>query len=329
MNTIEKKGAFIGGILMNSPDSVSKAVNEIGGKDGGFGMISEPLGVEDVVWQGCDKDDCWEDQGDFEIYWVKVGNSGSPGEVLKVSAFVDSINILGMTPQLAVDGSGTSYVVWSGSNGEDYDVFWVRIDANGVLKDAQKITDYPASVYDDYNPKITIDDSQALYIVWENFNENDYEVYFVKIESYELLGKVREISNYAKSDLYDDYYPDIAVNAGRESCIVWSRFNQKSGRQSEMTVFWTKIDLSGNQEGFEKISSSQFSRHLNTQPQIAVDKTGKSYVIWIGEDDSGVEQVLFTASIRSSASLTTALIVIALCALAIMVLKVFYAERKE
>jgi hypothetical protein len=32
---------------MNSPDSVSKAVNEIGGKDGGFGMISEPLGVED------------------------------------------------------------------------------------------------------------------------------------------------------------------------------------------------------------------------------------------------------------------------------------------
>ena len=282
-----------------------------------------------VAWQGCDKDDCWKEPGDFEIYWARIGNSGTTSEVLKVSVFTDSIDIRAMTPQLAVDGSGTSYVVWSGLNGENYDIYWVRIDANGILKDAQRIMNYPASMYDDYNPRTAIDNSQALHIVWENFNGNDYEVYLVKIESHELPGKVQKISNYAESDLYDDYYPDIAVNAERESCIVWSRYNQKSGRQSEMTVFWTKIDSSGNQEDFEKISSSQFSKRINTQPQIAVDKAGKSYVIWIGEDDSGVEQILLAVSIRSSVSPTAALIVIVLCALAIMVLRVFYAERKE
>ncbi|MBU7022170.1 MAG: hypothetical protein HXS41_14035 [Theionarchaea archaeon] len=299
-----------------------------------FGDVIPQIAIDNeansyVVWQGCDKDDCWKDQGDFEIYWTKVGNAGSPGKVLKVSAFVDSTSILGMIPQLAVDGSGTSYVVWSGLNGENYDIYWVRIDTNGVLKDAQRILSYSASMYDDYNPRTAIDDSKALYIVWENFNGNDYEVYFVKIESDELLGKVQKVSNYPKTDLYDDYYPDIAVNAGRESYIVWSRFNQKSGRQSEMTVFWTKIDSSGNQEGFEKISSSQLSRYTNRQPQIAVDKSGKSFVIWVGKDESSIEQIFFTASTGDSISLIVALIVIVLCASTIMVLKVFFAEKRR
>ncbi|MGC1120443.1 MAG: hypothetical protein WBA22_05060 [Candidatus Methanofastidiosia archaeon] len=59
-----------------------------------------------------------------------------------------------------------------------------------------------------------------------------------------------------------------------------------------------------------------------------MDKTGKSYVIWIGKDESGIEQIFFTASTGDSASLITALIVIVLCALAIMVLKVFSTEKR-
>jgi hypothetical protein len=214
-----------------------------------------------VVWHGCDKEECWKEPGDLEIYWVKIDSEGIPGTVKKIPpTSPDNINIMPMEPQLAVDAQGTSYIVWSGMSEGSHNIYWVRVDRSGELGTSQKIQDYPDSGYDDYNPRI-VAKSGALYITWENFDKNDYDAYWVMINASGIQGEVRKISDYRSSSAYDDGLPRIAVDSSGNSHIVWEKFNRKPAEQFDQRICWVKIDTEGNLGKISDISSRQ-RKHL-------------------------------------------------------------------
>ena len=289
-------------------------------------IVIDTSGKSYVVWHGCDKEECWREPGDLEIYWVKIDSEGVPGTVQKIPpTSPDNVNTMAMQPQLAVDAQGTSYIVWSGIGEESYDIYWVRIDASGELGATQKIQGYPDSSYNDYNPRIAVK-SGALYITWENFDKNDYDVYWVMIDTSGKQGVVQKISDYRNTSAYDDRLPRIAVDSSGNSLVTWEKFNRKPAEQFDQRIYWVKIDPEGKLGKIYDISPRQ-RKHFDKIPQIAVDAEGNSYVIWQGNVESGNDLIFYTAR-HSNPALSIAL-TMAIPLTAIIILIVIVITRKK
>lgn len=264
-----------------------------------------------VVWHGCDKNNCWKEPGDLEIYWVKIDASGIPGTVQKIPPTdPDNIDTMAMIPQIAVDASGNSYIVWSGKNEESNDIYWIRIDASGILGTVKRILNYPDLNYEDYNPQIALDASGTSYITWENLDKNGFDIYWVKIDSSGEPGEVRKVSNYLGSVVYDDSCPQVAVDGKGNSYVTWLRFNKGFAEHFDLVTCWVKIDASGTPGRIQNISSRQESKHFDQDPQIAVDGKGNSYVTWRGEDASKNDHIYLTARLPNHAISRTVTIII-------------------
>ncbi len=276
-----------------------------------------------VLWHGCDEEGCWDEPGDLEIYWVKIDASGVPGRVQKIPpTSPDNVNTMDMIPQIAVDVSGNSYATWSGMDETSYNIYWVKTNASENVKAVQKISNYPDVGYDDYNPQITVDSSGILYITWENFDKNDYDIFWAKIDASRNERTVQKISTYLFSTVYDDRLPQIAVDSSGNSYITWESFNRKPAEQFDQTICWIKVDAEGNPGKVHNISSCQERKHFDQNPRIAVSARGNSYITWRGQDASKIDHIFFTAHFTDSTPISGIIEIIVIIIVLVVVIGV-------
>jgi hypothetical protein len=282
-----------------------------------------------VVWHGCDKEECWKEPGDLEIYWVKIDSEGLPGTVKKIPpTSPDNINIMAMEPQLAVDAQGTSYIVWSGMSEGSHSIYWVKIDTSGELGAVQEISADPDPEHNDCHPRIVLDFSGNLYVTWEGARGKYGDIYWVKINAEGTPGSVLKISEYLLSEDYADWYSHIAADSSGNSYVVWLRDNGKSAEQFDQRVCWVKIDTEGKPGKIHDISSRQ-RRHFDTDPRIAVDVHGNSYVVWIGVDASGHDHIYFTATLANPGLSATVFVMIAAVGLVVVIIAVIIRKKSR
>jgi hypothetical protein len=134
-------------------------------------------GTSCVVYQG-------SDGNDNEIYWVNVDATGTPGIVQKISTHPDNETKSEFVPQIAVDAAGNSCVVYQGLEGRDDEVYWVKVDTEGIpLAQAEKISIHEDNIdRDDWKPQIAMDNSGNSYVTWQGWDGSDWEIYFVLIQ---------------------------------------------------------------------------------------------------------------------------------------------------
>ncbi|MBU7011097.1 MAG: hypothetical protein HXS46_10430, partial [Theionarchaea archaeon] len=297
---------------------ISTHEDNIGHYDSNPQIAIDASGNSYVVWHGCDKENCGEEPGDLEIYWVKIDGEGTPGTAQKIPPTdPDNIDTMAMVPQIAVDAEGNSYIVWCGMNEEDYDIYWVRIDAEGKIGAIKRISAYPNSNYGDYHPQIAADMSGNTYITWCGSDEDNGEIYWVKIESSGTLETVQRISNYLFSKSYDDSDPQITIDAAGNSYVVWKSFNGGFAEKFDQTICWVKVDAEGTCGKVQRISSDRYSTHHDRCSRIAVDASGNSYVVWESHETI-ISQIFFTAHLPGPTLTIGTIAIIGIAALAIM-----------
>jgi hypothetical protein len=255
-----------------------------------------------VVWHGCDKADCWKDPTDFEIYWARINTQGISGIVKRIPPTdPGSVNTRAMVPQVAADSAGNSYIVWSGEDTYSYDVFWLKIDDKGEMGPISRISAYPGTSFDDCQSDFCVDESGTSYITWCGSGDNYGETYWTKIDEKGNPGTVTRISDYLLSALYDDSDPRIAVDKEGNSFIVWLSFNFGVAKNFDHRILWVKVNPEGEATKVKDISKYPVSNHFDRYCEIAVTNSGKSYVVWEGEDESNQDHIFLTADIRSHA----------------------------
>ena len=165
-------------------------------------------------------------QESYDIYWVKIDASGTLSAVQKVSIHQKDAKIDDVFPQIAVDNSGNSYITWESLDGENFDIYWVKIDAKGVLGKCQNVSNYLGSqLYLDCYPYIAVDASGNSYITWNSYNKGigekfDQKICWVKIDAEGDAGRVQNISSRQFSKHFD-WNSRIAVDATGNSIAVW------------------------------------------------------------------------------------------------------------
>ena len=232
-----------------------------------------------IAWYGYDGND-------YEIYWVKVDPAGTPGSVVKISTHPDNTGRYDGIPQIAVDASGTSYVTWEGWSASNKDIYWVKVDSAGTPGSVVKISTHPDNTRRaDSLAQIAVDASGNSYVVWQGYDGNDNEIYWVKVNPAGVPGSVVKISTHPDNTGKADWYPQIAVDASGNSYIVWQGHDG-----NDYEIYWVRIDISSSPGTVQKISTHPCNiTWYDYTPQIAVDASGNSYVVWKGYDGHDLE----------------------------------------
>jgi hypothetical protein len=276
------------------PSGILEDVQEISTrKDGARASARNPqIGIDMqgnsfVTWQAAGAKN-------QDIYFVRIDDSGVQGVVQLISTNKDSITYNDYNPQIAVDSEGNSNVVWYGYDGNDQEIYWVSIDSTGTLGEVEKISTHVDNRdLDDYNPRIAVDLQGNSYVVWNGFDGNDLEIYWVAVTAGHP-GIVEKISTHQDNAFKNDYNPQIAVDSEGNSYVAWYGFD---GMDDE--IYWTRVEPSGSQEVTLKISTGPYNRIWDDDnPQIAADADGNSYVVWYGFD--GTDNEIFWVKILAS-----------------------------
>jgi hypothetical protein len=245
----------------------------------------DTVGNSYVVWQGFDGND-------QEIYWVKIDADRIPGIVQKISIHPHNITTDDWLPQIAVDTAGNSYVVWSGSDGNDYDIYWVKIDAEGNPGTIQNISD-PDTDYDDGSVNIAVDAMGNSYVVWQGFDGNDTDIYWVKIDAAGIPGVIQQISTHKDNATNHDYDPQITIDTLGNSYVVWHGCDKKDcwKEPGDLEIYWVKIDARGTPGVVKKIPPTSPDNIDTTAmiPQIAADPSGNSFIVWSGKNEKSYD----------------------------------------
>jgi hypothetical protein len=229
---------------------------------------------------------CGWDGTSFQIYWVKMFLSFIPGWAQKISVHPDNANHNNYHPEIASDTQGNSHVVWYGSDGNDNEIYWVKLNAAGTPGTVQKISTHPDNIaHHDFNPRVAADASGNSYVVWSGSDGNDSEIYWVKVSSLGTPGTVQKVSTHPDNITHPDGDPRIAVDGSGNSYITWYG---SDGHDYE--IYWVKVDSLGVPGTVQKISTHQDNvANGDFSPEIAIDPSGNSYVVWKGSDGNDYE----------------------------------------
>jgi hypothetical protein len=222
----------------------------------------------------------------YQIYWVKMFLSFFPGMAQKISVHPDNANHNNFHPEIASDSSGKSHVVWYGSDGNDNEIYWVKLNAVGTPGTVQKISTHPDNVtHHDFDPRVAVDSSGNSYVVWRGSDGNDYEIYWVKVDSTGIPGTVQKISTHPDNITHSDGDPRIVVDAVGNSYVTWY-----GSDGNDYEIYWVKVDSAGIPGTVKKISTHPDNvANGDFDPEITIDPSGNSYVVWKGFDGSDYE----------------------------------------
>jgi hypothetical protein len=247
----------------------------------------DAAGTSYVVWEGFDVND-------REIYWVKIA-ARIPGAVQKISTHVDNADRDEQAPQVAVDAAGTSYVVWEGFDGSDQEIYWVKITAD-VPGQVKKVSNHiDNDMNHDRDPQVAVDAEGTSFITWNGYDGNDWEVYWVRINTAGTPGTVWKISLHPDNIAWDDFNPQVAVDAGGTSYIVWEGVDR-----TDQDIYWVPIQAARIPGKVQKISTHEDNIHgYDRDPHICADAGGTSYIVWNGFDGTD-QDIYFTATAADS-----------------------------
>jgi hypothetical protein len=250
----------------------------------------DPQGNSYIVWEGCKRNTF-----DCGIYWVRIDAEGVSGEVKKISTHPNNENYTDQFPDIAVDSQGTSYVVWEGHEKDDtddvrnYDIFWVKTDAEGIPGEVQKISAYLGKERNlHHNPRIVVDDEENSYVVWNGSAKDAKDtlwiggIYWVKIDSESVPGEIQRISAHPDDVRSWEKEPRIVMDGERNSYVVWNCcVREECDISTWDEVHWVKINAEGvSGEVLNVFTHPDSSGQGVGTPEIAIDPRGNSFVVW-------------------------------------------------
>jgi hypothetical protein len=232
-------------------------------------IVADSSGSSYVVWEGFDGND-------QEIYWVKLDSKGESGPVIKISTHPDNEEYNDQNPYLVIDNAGSSYVVWEGFDGNDQEIYWSRIDSDGIPGEPHRISNHADNiVHNDKNPQIAVNSAGTSFIVWNGFDGMERHIYWsvLAFNGEKQQVKLIPVPEGVHGDARN---PCIQLDVLDNSYVVWSIYNG-----SDEDIYWAKVDASGDVMGVECISNHE-TDVFDRNPHLAMDSYRESHVVWEG-----------------------------------------------
>ncbi|MEM4161144.1 MAG: sialidase family protein, partial [Thermoplasmata archaeon] len=171
---------------------------------------------------------------DTDVLYRKVTNAGSsPGIGSPVTvAGAENYSEYCISNSIAVDGIGNIHLVYTFNyTYYDYDVYYARSTTGGSSFTTTNLVGY--SLYDEYEPRIAIDDENNPHIVWQDNRSGNYDIWYTNSSNngesflpYNSHVKVNKDTTTQSQACATVLFVN-AQNARKELCVAWA--DRRSG----------------------------------------------------------------------------------------------------
>ena|GEM_PF-4215938 len=202
-------------------------------------------------------------------------------------------------PSVAVDGEGVIYAVWNDAREDTARrVYFAKsTDGGSSFGQSVRVDDSPAESTQ-LNPRIAVDTSGDVYVVWQDSRSGNWDIYFSKSTD---GGVSFSTPNVKVSDegLFAKFWPMVAVDSEGNVYIVWQ--DARNGYDNYDIYFARSTDGGQTFGGNVRVDDSDPNRSAQSYPSIALDSGGNIYIVW-NDERSGDSDVYFTKSVDKGVS---------------------------
>jgi len=200
------------------------------------------------------------------------------------SGLSDSISPVGLSadlPQVAMDNSGNTIIVWLQSDGSNLQIYKSEY-RNGAWTHPANLGDYISPHGQDCTaPKVAMDNNGNAIIVWRQFDGASFQVFKSEYRSGLWTNPSSLADNISPDgqDVVDT--PSVAMNDNGNAIIVWTQFTGANFHVFKSTYSagaWTNpANLADN-------ISPNGTDAVN--PEVAIDNHDAEIIVWLQDDGS-------------------------------------------
>ncbi|MCK5270465.1 MAG: hypothetical protein KAJ46_06755, partial [Sedimentisphaerales bacterium] len=178
-------------------------------------------------------------------------------------------------PVTVRDSQGNIWVAWQAGPDGGRDIYVAKKPADaGYFENSIQVTSEP---HDQSNPTLTVDDSGALYLAWQDNRRGNWDIYFSRsLDGVYWSAAVLVIDSDANQTV-----PAIAVDhqSPPRVYIAW-----QDDRENNQDIF-----VAASNNGFTTKTTNALTSDIydQTAPVIAVDSDNDVYVVWTSRVQNG------------------------------------------
>ena len=220
----------------------------------------------------------WQDTIDgFRNLWYMQINGQKPWDrtLIKQLTFVPQSST---NPNFAIDASDNLHVVWQDDRDGPANIFYKKLDnsSNNVTDDI-RLTDI---ISFSSRPRIAVDASQNLHVVWSDGRDGNPEIYYKKLNDsgVEIIPDKRITNNTGMSNA-----PALGIDSTGEIALTWT-----DNSEGNSEIYFARLDNDGNRlTGDPDDMGIAFDVQVSDAPGISQyvalaveEETGYSNVVW-------------------------------------------------
>ncbi|MEQ1590738.1 MAG: hypothetical protein ABL902_10345, partial [Gallionella sp.] len=191
-------------------------------------------------------------------------------------------NSVSVNPQVAIDGSGNGFVVWSQYNGSILNIWSNRFAVGAGWGAAALISDSTMSSRD---PRIAADVNGNAIAVWGQFNlaTSAHDIFANRFVAGIGWGTATVIQ--ANSVKNNAYRPKIAFDSAGNAMVAWSQM----GRIGPYSI-WANRYVAGSGWGAETLIETDNAGHASNV-SMGMDGSGNAIAVWEQADANGFTEI--------------------------------------
>ncbi len=217
----------------------------------------------------------WDDRrnNNYDIYYQRYTSTGGAlGVNTKVN---DDMGIAKQwNPLISMDAAGNFVLVWSDERNVNRDIYYQRYTSTGgALGVNTKVNDDTGNA-DQVSPAILIDVAGNFVIVWQDFRNANWDIYF---QRYTSIGGVLGVNTKVNDDAGSEFQmgPSTSMDAVGNFVIVW-----QDSRNINWDIYFQRFTNTGAALGANiKVNDDAGIMHQRT-PSISMDGVGNFVIVW-------------------------------------------------
>ncbi|MDI6767290.1 MAG: hypothetical protein QME52_10755 [Bacteroidota bacterium] len=209
-----------------------------------------------------------------DIYYQQYTSSGV-AQGVNTKANDDAGTASQGSPSIAMDGSGNFVVVWMDNRNVNWDIYCQQYNSVGIVLGVNFKVNDDTGIANQTNPFITIDGSGNFVIVWMDYRNGNYDIYY---QRYNTIGIAQGVNTKANDDsgTSGQSSPSIAMDGRGNFVIVWS-----GNRNGNSDIYSQRYNSSGVAQGVNfKVIDYAGGMY---PPSVSMDGSGNYVVVWFDD----------------------------------------------
>jgi len=214
----------------------------------------------------------------WDIYFSHTISGGDWSANERVDNGVGDSNV--WYPSIAVDSSGNLYAVWKDERGGDSDIYFSYRPSGGTWQPDVRVDSGGTSTAG--SPDITVDSNGNIYVVWEDYRNGNFDIYFSSSSSPAGPWSSDERIDNGPSNK-NAYGPVIGSDSYGNLYCVWRDY------RDALDLYFSYRLFGENWSYNERVNTSGSTHY----PAIAVDPSGNSHLAW-HDGSSGNKDIYYS-----------------------------------